>query len=137
TYDIADYAFDEYGEPIPVEEVRLDRVRIRVGASLDPNDWGSVLATTAPLALWLSFGSLRRRIFWLPATAVITLAVVPTASRGSLLGLVAAAMVLVFLGSKGWGRAITAGFVGVAALGFMLVVSEGQITRFLDFSPDD
>ncbi len=137
TYDITQYAFDRYGNPIPVEDVNLEQIRIRVGASLDANDWGAVLASTAPLALWLSIGSFTRRIIFLPITALLIIAVVPTGSRGTFLGLVAGAMVLITVGTKGWNRILTLSLITIAGVGFATVATSGHLERFLDFGPDD
>jgi hypothetical protein len=137
TYDPNPQLFNQYGVPLDPSEVSIDRLRPRVSLSLDSNDWGAIVATTVPLALWLSFGSFLRRLFWTAIAIVIFAGVVPTASRGSLLGLVAAGLVLVGVGATGWRRwmltliMIGAGFV------FAAIATDGQLQRFFDFSGDD
>jgi O-antigen ligase len=137
TYDPNPVFFDDAGNVLDASEVSINRLRINVGISLDSNDWGAVLATTIPMALWLGFGSFWRRIFWGSIALVLAAAVVPTASRGSLLGLIAGALVLVTVGATGWKR----GFMLVLVVGggaiFSLIATEGQIGRFLEFGGDD
>lgn len=137
TYDPTALRIDEYGQVIDPNEVGIDSIRITVGISLDANDWGAVLATTVPIALWLSFGGLFRRILWGGIAILLAVAVVPTASRGSLLGLVAGALVLIAVGARGWRRGLMLVAVGAAGLIFAAVATEGQTDRFLDFGSDD
>jgi hypothetical protein len=128
---------DQYGNPVDASDVSIDRLRVKVGISLDSNDWGAVLATTIPIALWLSFGSFWRRLFWGGAALVLAAAVVPTASRGSLLGLIAGALVLVMVGATGWRRLLQLAIVCGGGLVFSLIATEGQLGRFFDFGADD
>ncbi len=86
--------------------------------SLDPNDLAAVMATTLPLALWLATGSFRRRMIWTPCALIMAIAVIPTASRGGLLGLAAAAVVLILVGTEGAKRFLLAGTLGLGALLF-------------------
>lgn len=137
TYDPNPTLFDQYGNVVDPSEVSIDRLRPRVSLSLDSNDWGAVVATTVPLALWLSFGGFWRRIFWTAVAITIFAGVVPTASRGSLLGLVAAGLVLVGVGATGWRRwMLTLVMVG-AGFVFAAIATDGQLQRFFDFSGDD
>lgn len=128
---------DAWGNPLAAEDVNINRARIEVGISLDSNDWGAVLATTIPLALWLSFGSFWRRIFWGAVALTLAAAVVPTASRGSLLGLGAAAAVLVSVGATGWRRIVMLGVIGLGGAVFAAIATDGQLSRFFDFGMDD
>lgn len=86
--------------------------------SLDPNDLAAVMATTLPLALWLATGSFRRRITWTPCALIMAIAVIPTASRGGMLGLAAAAVVLILVGTEGAKRFLLASTVGLGAFLF-------------------
>lgn len=99
-------------------EINPELLRQRFG-SLDPNDIAAVMVTTVPLALWLSIGSFTRRLTWLPCAMVLVVAVIPTASRGGLLGLVAVAIVLILVGAKGWKRIIMVGTIASCAAVFM------------------
>jgi hypothetical protein len=128
---------DQWGNAVDASQVSIDRLRVRVGISLDSNDWGAVLATTIPLAMWLSFGSFWRRIFWGSAALTLAAAVVPTASRGSLLGVIAGALVLVTVGATGWRRLLLLAVVVGGGFVFSLIATEGQLGRFFDFGTDD
>jgi len=128
---------DRWGNPVDASQVSIDRLRVRVGISLDSNDWGAVLATTIPLAMWLSFGSFWRRVFWGAAALTLAAALVPTASRGSLLGVIAGALVLVTVGATGWRRLLLLAVVAGGGFVFSLVATEGQLGRFFDFGTDD
>jgi hypothetical protein len=138
TYDASGTSLvDAMGNQLDPSEVNINRARINVGISLDSNDWGAVLVTTIPLAMWLSFGSFWRRVFWGSIALTLAAAVVPTASRGSLLGLVAASLVLVTVGATGWRRIIMVAVILCGGAIFSLVATDGQIGRFFDFGTDD
>jgi hypothetical protein len=137
TYDPSALAVDAEGIPLAPDEISIDRLRINVSVSLDPNDWGAVLTATIPLALWLGASARAARPFWMATALLLTAAIVPTQSRGSLLGLVAAAIVLVGVGAKGWKRLIMLGLIISGGLLFALVASDGQLGRFFDFGTDD
>jgi hypothetical protein len=98
----------------------VDKARQKFG-SLDPNDIAAVMATTVPLALWLAVGNLRRRVLWTPCAIVLTVAVIPTASRGGLLGLVGVAVVLVIFGASGGKRWFMIGTLALGAAAFMVL----------------
>jgi len=92
--------------------------------SLDPNDLAAVMATTLPLALWLATGSFVRRMIWTPCAMVMAIGVVPTQSRGGLLGLAAAAVVLILVGTRGFKRIAMAGTLTIGALAFMQLAGD-------------
>ncbi len=122
---------------IVAERPELTRLK-SVGASLDPNDFGAILATTLPLALWLSVGSLWRRLFWTAAAGVMVMAIVPTQSRGSMLGMVAAVSVIIGAGASGWRRWLTIAIVGAGIAVFIsMATGIGAAGRFSDFSGSD
>jgi hypothetical protein len=141
TYDPNAIILNEDGDPIDPEIV-AERPELRrlqsVGASLDSNDFGAVLATTFPLALWLSVGSLGRRVFWTGIAGLMVLAVVPTQSRGSELGFVAAAAVIVAMGARGWRRWFSAALI-LACVGVFVAMATGigASGRFADFGAED
>jgi len=141
TYDPNGVFYNDEGDPISPEvlEVRPELKRLRsVGVSLDPNDFGAILATTFPLALWLSVGSFRRRVFWTGIAGLMVAAVVPTQSRGSELGFIAVAVVIVTLGSRGWRRWMSAALVvGCVGLFLMMASGIGAGGRFADFGASD
>jgi hypothetical protein len=137
TYDPNAVFIDADGQVVDLSEMSIEQQRIKVGISLDSNDWGAVLATTVPIALWLSAGSLLRRVVWGGAALILAAAVVPTASRGSLLGLVAVALVLIAVGATGWRRLLLLSLTLAGGLVFAAIASEGQTDRFLDFGGDD
>ncbi len=105
--------------------------------TLDPNDLAAVMATTFPIALWLATGAFRRKMIWYPAAGLLATAVVPTASRGGLLGLVMGAGALGAFGSKGWRRWMLIGILVVGGLGFMAFAGEAQMDRFGDMGGGD
>ncbi|HEY4099465.1 MAG TPA: O-antigen ligase family protein [Gemmatimonadales bacterium] len=141
TYDPNAVVLNEDGDPID-PDVLAARPELRrlqmVGVSLDPNDFGAVLGTTFPLALWLSVGSFRRRVFWTGIAGLMVAAVVPTQSRGSELGFLAAAVVIVAAGARGWRRWFSFALVaGCVAMFVMMATGIGAGARFSDFSSDD
>ncbi|MEP6591349.1 MAG: O-antigen ligase family protein [Gemmatimonadota bacterium] len=141
TYDPNAPVFNEDGDLVDPEVLaarpELRRLKV-VGIGLDPNDFGAILATTFPLALWLSVGSVRRRVFWTGVAALYVAAVVPTQSRGSMLGFLAAATVLIGAGARGWRRWLTIALV-IGGVGIFVVMASGigGGGRFGDFSGDD
>jgi O-antigen ligase len=104
--------------------------------SLDPNDIAAVMATTMPLALWLAVGNVRRRMLWTPCAIILVLAVIPTASRGGLLGLGVAAAVLVLVGAKGGKRIFLIASLVVGGIAFYALAGS-QLDRMSDFATND
>jgi hypothetical protein len=141
TYDPNAVIYNDDGNPIDPDEL-AERPELRrlksVGVSLDPNDFGAILATTFPLALWLSVGSLRRRVFWTGIAGLMVAAVVPTQSRGSELGFIVVAAVIVTIGARGWRRWMsTALIVGCVGLFVIMASGIGAGARFSDFGTAD
>ncbi len=126
--------YDRLGNPI---DSSVEKARPNVGKSLDPNDFGSILAATFPLALWLSVGSMRRRIFWGACALTLCAAVVPTMSRGSMLAFGAAATVLLGMGARGWRRILTFVMIAGGVALFIMMASGAGMGRFTDFGSDD
>lgn len=141
TYDPNAPVFNEDGDLLSPEVLaarpELRRLKV-VGIGLDPNDFGAILATTFPLALWLSVGNLRRRVFWTGVAGLYIAALVPTQSRGSMLGVLAAATVLIGAGARGWRRWLTILLV-VGGVGIFVLMASGigGSGRFGDFSGND
>lgn len=133
----AEFTTDEFGNQVALSEAEVEKARVNVGDALDANDYGAVLATAFPLALWLGVGSVRRRLFWTPIALLMVAAVVPTASRGAMLGFGAAATALIGVGSRGWRRGLTILLVLAGFAIFVKVSTSGQMNRFTDFGADD
>lgn len=125
------------GELIPLNELRADLQRADISVSLDPNDYGAIVATTVPLALWLSVGSFFRRIFWTGIAIVLIVSLAVTGSRGAMLGLVSAAFALIFVGATGWKKTFLLVVFAVGAVGISTAATTGMMDRFLDFGSDD
>ncbi|MES2304381.1 MAG: O-antigen ligase family protein [Gemmatimonadota bacterium] len=141
TYDPNGPVLNEDGDVIDpavlASRPELRRLQV-VGVSLDSNDFGAILATTFPLALWLSVGNFRRRVFWTGVAGLFVMAVVPTQSRGSMLGFMAAATVLIGAGARGWRRWLTILLVGAGVGAFILMATGmGSADRFSDFGAGD
>ncbi len=111
--------------------------RLKVGLSLDPNDFGSILVTAIPIALWLGQGSVRRRVFWGAIAILFVAGIVPTASRGALIGLFATGIALILQGESGRKRIFLVLLASAAAAVFVFTVGSLQSERFLDFSGTD
>lgn len=127
----------ENGEWVPMRELRVDQQRVVVSVSLDPNDFGALIAVTVPLALWLSAGSLVRRFVWGGTALVMVAATVPTASRGALIGLVGVALTLVAFGATGWRRSFFLLMIVIGGFLFATIATQGQLSRFFEFGDDD
>jgi O-antigen ligase len=133
-YDPNVTGLDRYGN---ASALAVERNRAVVGVSLDPNDFGAILAASFPIALWLSVGSFTRRVFFSACALVMCAAVVPTVSRGSMLAIGAAATALIGVGARGWRRVLTFIMVAGGAGVFVLLASGAQMGRFTSFGSDD
>ncbi|HET9065633.1 MAG TPA: O-antigen ligase family protein [Gemmatimonadales bacterium] len=136
-YDPTADIYDQYGNLVDPSLVSIEQRRVQVSLSLDSNDWGAILATSTPLAVWLSAGSIWRRLFWGAIALLLIAGVVPTSSRGSLLGLIAAGLVLVSVGATGWRRMLMLLLVAGSGLVFSAIATQGELGRFFDFGTDD
>ncbi len=130
--------YDEYGNPLTVAGVFLESHRVTVGLSLDPNDFAAILVVAFPLALWLGFGNPIRRLFWGAIALLLVAAMVPTGSRGGMLGMAFVGITLIGVGATGWRRFLTMIMV-LAGVGlFMYFATKGgQADRFGDLGTDD
>ena len=126
---------DQRAEYLLTGEANAELMRQSFG-SLDPNDIAAVMATTVPLALWLAIGNLRRRLLWTASALIMVIAVIPTASRGGLLGLAVGAIVLVLVGAKGWKRVFLVGTLAAGAFAF-ITLAGSQMDRMGDFGGGD
>jgi O-antigen ligase len=84
----------------------------------DPNDFGYLLATVVPIAVFLYIEDRRLRPAWGAALAVLLAATAATLSRGALVGLGALVLWAIFTGRIGAKRLVLAG-VGIFALGIV------------------
>lgn len=137
SYDPDRLVETEDGDFVPMRDLPVDQQRLVVSVSLDPNDFGAVIATTIPLALWLGAGSFLRRIIWGGAALTMVAAMVPTASRGALIGIIGVALTLVAFGATGWRRSFFLVLIVVSGMLFAAVATQGQMARFFAFSGDD
>src|SRR5690606_30279161 len=80
------------GELIPLNELRADLQRADISVSLDPNDYGAIVATTVPLTLWPSAGHGVRRLFWAGIAIVLTVSLAVTGPGRAIVGLLPAAV---------------------------------------------
>jgi O-antigen ligase len=117
--------------------VPIGRIRQTLSASLDPNDWGAVLVVSIPLAVWLAATARAWKPFWYAAALALVGAVVPTQSRGALLGLVAVALVIIGFGAHGWKRLLLIPLLLGAGVIFVKSGGDGGLDRITTFSSDD
>ncbi|MEO5824819.1 MAG: O-antigen ligase family protein [Gemmatimonadales bacterium] len=106
--------------------------RVGLGVTLDPNDLAQILVALVPLALYLAQRAGGRGVHWLAAAGVITMSIVPTESRGGILGLGAVALTLISFGTTRWKRALYITIVVVAAVA--ISSAAGADSRLTDFS---
>jgi O-antigen ligase len=76
-----------------------------------------------------------RHFFWIISAAVMTMAVVPTESRGGILGLGAVALALISFGTTKWKKVVYFVLVSVAAVAISSMAgSDSRLTDFSDYS---
>ncbi|MBA2293063.1 MAG: O-antigen ligase family protein [Gemmatimonadales bacterium] len=108
--------------------------RVQLGVSLDPNDLAQILVALAPLALYLAQRAGGRSIHWLAAAGILTMAIVPTESRGGILGLGAVALTLISFGTTKWKKVVYITLVTVAAVAISSAAgSDSRLTDFSDY----
>lgn len=108
--------------------------RVRLGVTLDPNDLAMVFVALTPMALWMAQRKGGRSFLWSAAAFIAVAAVVPTQSRGAILGLGAVAITLIALGTSGWKRTLYIVGTVVAAFGLFAFASATGADRLADFS---
>lgn len=108
--------------------------RVALGISLDPNDLAMIMVAMVPLAIWMAQRKGGRSLGWTIAAALAVLAVVPTQSRGAILGLGAVAITLIALGASGWKRTIYIVGIAAAAIAIFALASASGADRLTDFS---
>lgn len=112
----------------------VEQGRLTVGVSLDPNDFAWILATFVPIALWLGVRRKATSLLWFGVAVLLVMGIVPTQSRGGFLALIAAGVVLISFGARGWKRIWL--LVGVALLAMILLgyINAAGASRLTDFS---
>lgn len=111
--------------------------RVKLGVSLDPNDLAMLFVAMVPLALWMAQRKGPRSVGWTVIAVLMALAIVPTQSRGAILGLGAVAVTLIALGQSGWKRTLyMLGAAGLAIGIFALANATGadRLSNFSDYS---
>jgi O-antigen ligase/polysaccharide polymerase Wzy-like membrane protein len=127
---------NERREALGLPPVTLERqARLYIGRSaLDPNDYGSLLVTAIPLAMWLGLGAVRRRLFWGAVALLLVWGIVPTGSRGAMVGFFAVCWALLIQGeAAGRKRA----FVTVLTVGAVVLFVAFAGSRFFDIGGSD
>jgi O-antigen ligase len=108
--------------------------RVRLGVTLDPNDLAMIFVALTPMALWMAQRKGGRSFVWSAVAFIAVAAVVPTQSRGAILGLGAVAITLIALGTSGWKRTMYIGGTIIAAIGLFAFASATGADRLGDFS---
>jgi putative inorganic carbon (hco3(-)) transporter len=86
----------------------------------DPNDFGYLMATAVPFAVYLYREDRRLRLLWGPAVLLLLAATAATLSRGAAVGLAALLLWALFTGRIG-ARAVVAGVAGVLVAAILAV----------------
>ncbi len=109
--------------------------RVWLSWTLDPNDLAMLFVALIPLALYRAQRKGPRSMGWYAIAALFLAAIVPTQSRGAILGLGAIAMTLIAFGQSGWRRSLYLLGTGCAAVGvFIFANALGATERLGDFS---
>lgn len=108
--------------------------RLKVGDSLDPNDFSWILATFIPIAIMLGLRSRRMLPLWWGAACLFAAGIVSTQSRGGFLALIAGTAVIIFYGTAGWRRVLLGLVILGAAVAFVVYVNASGASRLTDFS---
>lgn len=108
--------------------------RVRFGWTLDPNDLAMLFVAFTPLALWMAQRKGGRSIGWLAIAVLLVLAIVPTQSRGAVLGLGAVAVTMIAFGTSGLKRILYIGGITAAAIAVFALASATGADRLADFS---
>jgi O-antigen ligase len=93
-----------------------------------------IFVALIPMSLWMSQRKGGRSFLWSAVAFIAVAAVVPTQSRGAILGLGAVAITLIALGTSGWKRTLYIGGTIVAAIGLFAFASATGADRLGDFS---
>ncbi len=108
--------------------------RVRLGWTLDPNDLAMLLVAMVPLALYMARRKGVRSIGWTGVAVLCVVAIIPTQSRGAILGLGAMTMALIALGNSGFKRTLYLILAGIGAVGLFALADAMGADRLSDFS---
>lgn len=108
--------------------------RVKLGVSLDPNDLAMLFVVMAPMALYMARRKGVRSFWWTAVSVLCIIAIIPTQSRGAILGLGAATIALVALGNSGWKRTFYLALAIAGAFGLFALASAMGADRLSDFS---
>jgi O-antigen ligase len=111
--------------------------RVRFGITLDPNDLAILFVALVPMALYMAVRKGGRSVGWTAVAVLCAVGIVPTQSRGAILGIGAVAVALIALGTSGTKRTLyVLGTVAVAVAIFSVASATGadRITDFSDYS---
>lgn len=105
--------------------------RVKVGVTLDPNDLAQIFVVLVPLALYMAQRKGLKSVLWYVAAGYMVIAILPTQSRGGLLGIGVVALVLLSFGTSPWRRVLNVIGVAAGAVGLVLA-SKGPGGAHLD-----
>jgi hypothetical protein len=108
--------------------------RVRLGVTLDPNDLAMLFVVMVPVALYMARRKGARSIGWTAVAILCVVAVIPTQSRGAILGLGAMAVALIALGNSGIKRTLYLILAIGAAVGLFALAGAMGADRLGDFS---
>lgn len=108
--------------------------RVEVGVTLDPNDLAQLFVVMVPLALYMAQRSGLKGLQWFVAAGFMVIAIIPTSSRGGLVGIGAVALVLLSFGTSKWRRVVNILGVAAGAVGLALAAKGPGGDRMGDFS---
>lgn len=108
--------------------------RVEVGVTLDPNDLAQLFVVLVPLALYLAQRKGLRSAPWFVVAGMLVAAIIPTQSRGAIVGIGAVALVLLSFGTSRWRRVINIVGVLLGAAGLYLAAQGPGSTHLDSFS---
>lgn len=111
--------------------------RTAIGVTLDPNDLAQLFVAMVPLSMYMAQRRGARSLIWWIATGLLVVAIVPTQSRGGILGIGVCALVLLSFGTSPFRRFINVVGVCAGAVGMVLAAKGGgaeHLSSFSDYS---
>ena len=108
--------------------------RVEVGVTLDPNDLAQLFVVLVPLALFMAQRRGLLSVHWFVVAGMMVIAIIPTQSRGAIVGIGAVALVLLSFGTSRWRRVINIVGVAAGAVGLMLAAKGPGGAHLDDFS---
>ena len=111
--------------------------RTAIGVTLDPNDLAQLFVAMVPLSMYMAQRRGARSLIWWIATGLLVVAIVPTQSRGGILGIGVCALVLLSFGTSPFRRFINVVGVCAGAVGMALAAKGGgaeHLSSFSDYS---